>query len=1026
MKVVRQRIHLNNLPFLILSALLSFVVAPGFGQSHLLISEVYVPSSSESGKAFVEIYNPADQAVAVDAIYLSNYNTYYQMVNAQYSSNAGDFVVRFPSGQIEAKQTVVIALDAGQFKSHFGKTPDFEVNSSDAAVTDMIGMRVGANPLLEFTRGMIILFSWNGSNDLVADLDYVPWGLAAFSTYWMDKTGVAVDGPDADTQATTYLNDKTRNTQQAPAAPSGGLTLQRNSLTETDEAISGGNGVGGHNEATENWKTSFSPLSATPGSFISNAGDGSGLVTLDPDTVSAQEQVDLTFTLTGTADQIITSAFIELPESWQWTQLDTDIEISGTGAGSAQKNISSQQITLSNLQVSKTQPAVILVKNISLPADVGSVGITFQTAAAGGTLTPIGRFPVLQINKALTIEDIQTNFAAFNGQTVTFQAVVTIGVNITRTDRCDAFVQDASGYGINLSATGTNYPLLIRGNKLRISGTVGEYQGSTQISNFSLELVETGQEVPKIFKLTTQDANDLDREGSLIETVGIVTDMAANIGGGTNITINDGTGEVPIRIWDSSGLNLSGYAVGDTVGVHAIVDIYLTAAQLLIGYQGDIYKTALPVSADGSGEVTVSPDSVGRAVNQSLEFNFKATSTEAVASASVQIPLSWGWSGGAGNLTLSGAFISATADISGKTITLNNFTLTDDEDGLIIINGLTTPDADTASTFIIKTASESGTLREIETSPVVLVGTGSGIATISIADARDKTTGSKISIKGVVTIGAGVLRTNFTDAYIQDESGYGINIYRSGALDNMITRGNLLIMQGELDDYQGKKEITNYKAILLKSNAEIPAVQQISTFEASTTAYEGSFCEIKGLITSNSPNIGGGTNIVIDDGSGQATVRAWDTAQLRLLDYKSGDYVTVRGVAGIYNSAGQLLLCYQEDIFAPSFEGMPVTLKIENKPFAPDKGEVIKIEYSAGAENSHITLRIFDMSGRLIATLKDGEGLPIPIVQPWDGTDQLGQDVPLGTYICHLEVVNQDNGKRTEKIAPIVVGTILR
>jgi hypothetical protein len=34
--------------------------------------------------------------------------------------------------------------------------------------------------------------------------------------------------------------------------------------------------------------------------------------------------------------------------------------------------------------------------------------------------------------------------------------------------------------------------------------------------------------------------------------------------------------------------------------------------------------------------------------------------------------------------------------------------------------------------------------------------------------------------------------------------------------------------------------------------------------------------------------------------------------------------------------------------------------------------------------------------------------------------------VPLGTYICHLEVVNNNTGKRTVKIAPIVVGTILK
>ena len=40
----------------------------------------------------------------------------------------------------------------------------------------------------------------------------------------------------------------------------------------------------------------------------------------------------------------------------------------------------------------------------------------------------------------------------------------------------------------------------------------------------------------------------------------------------------------------------------------------------------------------------------------------------------------------------------------------------------------------------------------------------------------------------------------------------------------------------------------------------------------------------------------------------------------------------------------------------------------------------------------------------------------------WDGRDQLGQIVPPGTYIMHMEVMNPVTGETQTDAAPIVVG----
>ncbi len=64
-----------------------------YGQSHLLITEIQATPKDSS---FIEIYNPTDAAIDLSNVYLADYNTYYDMVNASYTTNSQDFLVRFP------------------------------------------------------------------------------------------------------------------------------------------------------------------------------------------------------------------------------------------------------------------------------------------------------------------------------------------------------------------------------------------------------------------------------------------------------------------------------------------------------------------------------------------------------------------------------------------------------------------------------------------------------------------------------------------------------------------------------------------------------------------------------------------------------------------------------------------------------------------------------------------------------------------------------------------------------------------
>jgi len=90
-------------------------------------------------------------------------------------------------------------------------------------------------------------------------------------------------------------------------------------------------------------------------------------------------------------------------------------------------------------------------------------------------------------------------------------------------------------------------------------------------------------------------------------------------------------------------------------------------------------------------------------------------------------------------------------------------------------------------------------------------------------------------------------------------------------------------------------------------------------------------------------------------------------------------------------------------------------------------GERLDFSYSFPS-NSRVIVRVFDLSGRFITTLVDryfeGAGTVVRAESrsDWDGRDSLGQIVPPGTYIMHVEASNFQTGETSTDTAPITVG----
>jgi hypothetical protein len=257
---------------------------PAQEADHLLLSEFCVVTRAQvTGSPFIEIVNPTGAAIALENVYLTNAQDasldrfYWNIVTGagQGGGTSGNFHARFPVGlEIAAGDTMVIALEgSADFAENYGYAPDLELYEDGIAPDAVAEMREafpgsigaglgsgGANePELSNGTGAtdsIVLYRWNGTDDLVEDLDYVFYGTG--TSVRVDKTGVVIDGPDAGETTSAYLDDTAAASQiSAGAAPSFGQSLMRQDAVETDEPSSGGNGATGHDETGENLASSW-------------------------------------------------------------------------------------------------------------------------------------------------------------------------------------------------------------------------------------------------------------------------------------------------------------------------------------------------------------------------------------------------------------------------------------------------------------------------------------------------------------------------------------------------------------------------------------------------------------------------------------------------------------------------------------------------------------------------------------------------------------------------------------------------
>jgi hypothetical protein len=278
--------------------------APGDGPAKLLFTEVCTtPTPGE----FVEIYNPNPFAVPLadyyltDAIHAPASEYYWRIAEGNPSAVTigggafNDFHSRFPTGAtIAAGDTITVALmGSDAFETFHLVSCDYELfeDGSSDDIPNMAEVFPGSIGDPDPTYGLltnesatagepIILYYWDGTTDLVTDIDILLWG--GGTSYLFSKNGVSVDGPDADTTPTPY----------EPETPVGSIVplllshAAHESYTRIDgsegtQRLTGGNGVVGRDELSENWAGTFVVAPSSPARPSHGGGGGNTTVKLD-------------------------------------------------------------------------------------------------------------------------------------------------------------------------------------------------------------------------------------------------------------------------------------------------------------------------------------------------------------------------------------------------------------------------------------------------------------------------------------------------------------------------------------------------------------------------------------------------------------------------------------------------------------------------------------------------------------------------------------------------------------------------
>ena len=578
----------------------------------------------------------------------------------------------------------------------------------------------------------------------------------------------------------------------------------------------------------------------------------------------------------------------------------------------------------------------------------GAPGTFYSYAVAPRVITPIAT--------------IHADSAAFDGTLVTVQGQVYIpGDYKADGTSVSAYLQDGSGRGLNVFGTSlsTGGALLNDTSAIvRVTGRLDWFTTTVEIINYEVTTISSGNPVLVPVTLGTGAAAAPANEGTYIEAAGTITAIATT--GGTNpahnVTIDDGSGPVVLRIDDDVVVDLASWLVGDAVTAAGAGGSFAGDGQILVGLASDVVN-------DGQGPDTTAPLLLG--ANLTAPTAVMLQFSEAIATASGNL---------AGNYT-----VYQTA-APGNTVAVLAAAV----------------QADPTLVLLTLAADPTGTPHTVAVSAVADLA-GNPVAPGTTAAVIEPTPAPLIVITEVMR----------NPLILADADGEWFEVRNDGAV--AVDMNGWTIR----DDGTDSHVINNGGPLIIN-----PGEYKVLGIDAAAMALEGVtlFYQYSGVTLGNAADElvleTAGTvpvdAIVWDDGT------IWPSPNGASMFWRGGDNgdganwsvsITPFG-SGDLGTPGAA----NDDVSAAPVPGTPTVLAGNfPNPFNPTTTFNFTL-----AKGGHAVLGVYDLRGRLVRTLVD-DTLPAGSYDGayrWDGRDGRGQAVNSGTYFYRLELDGQVVGAR--------------
>jgi predicted extracellular nuclease len=264
--------------------------------------------------------------------------------------------------------------------------------------------------------------------------------------------------------------------------------------------------------------------------------------------------------------------------------------------------------------------------------------------------------------------------------------------------------------------------------------------------------------------------------------------------------------------------------------------------------------------------------------------------------------------------------------------------------------------------------------------------------------------GQMVTIRGIVTIGAGVLASGYTSAYIQDESGRGLNLYDGGTLYSDIARGDELLVVGYVDQYYTTVELTDFTYKVLSTGNDLPVAQSVTIAGANSSDWEGTLIEFSGPVVKKTAYTTA-VNIFVAEGTDTTIARIAYTTGIDTSTIVIGSRYKFKGVGYQYSSDYETLIGYSTDIMIiDAINGdapvQPLVFSLSPaypNPFNPQT----RINWQL-SRNGKYELAVYNMLGQKIDVIGSGYANAGSYSKVWNASQ-----FPSGVYFVQLKAENK-------------------